>query len=59
VHSLLHRTAEAIERLRSTRSDDVAAAEAIRTVKLARRNLEDLWMPTLRELVRSDALTSW
>jgi hypothetical protein len=59
VHSLLHRTAEAIERLRSIRSDDVAAAEAIRTVKLARRNLEDLWMPTLRELVHSDALTSW
>ena len=59
VRSLAHRTAEAIERLRSIRSDDAAAAEAMRTVRLARRNLEDLWMPTLRQIERSEAMISW
>jgi hypothetical protein len=59
VRALVHRTAEAIEHLRATRSDDVAAAEAMRTVRLTRRNLEDLWMPTLRQIERSQAMISW
>ena len=59
VRSLAHRTAEAIDRLRSIRSDDAAAAEAMRAVRLARRNLEDFWMPTLRQIERSDAMISW
>ena len=59
VRSLAHRTAEAIDRLREIRSDDAAAAEAMRAVRLARRNLEDLWMPTLRQIERSDAMISW
>ena len=59
VRSLAHRTAEAIDRLREIRSDDPAAADAIRTVRLAQRNLEDLWMPTLRQIGRSEAMVSW
>jgi hypothetical protein len=59
VRALGHRTAEAIERLRSIRSDDPAAADAMRTVELARRNLEDFWMPAIREIEYSDAMVSW
>ena len=59
VRALSHHTAVAIDRLRSIRSDDPAAADALRTIKLTRRNLEDLWMPTLLRIVRSDALVSW
>ena len=49
----------AIEDLRSIRSDDPAAAEALRTIRLTRRNLEDLWMPAIVEIIRSDAMLSW
>ncbi len=59
VRALAHRTAEAIDHLRSIRSDDPAAAEAMRTLRLARRNLEDLWMPTLRQIQRSEAMLTW
>lgn len=59
VRMLSHHTAVAIDGLRSIRSDDPAAAEALRTIKLTRRNLEDLWMPTLLQIVRSDAMVSW
>ncbi len=59
VRALSHRTAASIEELRSIRSDDPAAAEAVRAVKLTRRNLEDLWMPTLLQIARSDAMVSW
>jgi hypothetical protein len=59
VRTLSHHTAAAIDQLRSIRSDDPAAADALRTIKLTRRNLEELWMPTLLQIVRSDALESW
>ncbi len=59
VRDLSRRTADAIDGLRSIHSDDPAAAGALRTVKLTRRNLEDLWMPTLLQIVRSDAMESW
>ena len=59
VRALGHRTTDAIERLRSIRSDDPAAAEAMRTIELTRRNLEDIWMPAIRGIERSDAMVSW
>lgn len=59
VRALGHRTTEAIEELRSIRSDDPAAAEALRAVKLTRRNLEDIWMPAIRRIEHSDAMLSW
>lgn len=59
VRALSHRTSDAIEALRAIRSDDPAAADAIRTIRLTRRNLEDLWMPALRRIVESDAMVSW
>ena len=59
VRALSQHTAAAIDQLRSIRSDDPAANDAMRTIRLTRRNLEDLWMPTLLQIVRSDALVSW
>ena len=59
VRELSHRTIDAIEELRSIRSDDPAAAEALRAIRLTRRNLEDLWIPAIVEIVRSDAMVSW
>ena len=59
VRELSHRTIDAIEGLRSIHSDDPAAAEALRTIRLTRRNLEDLWMPAIVEIIRSDAMVSW
>ncbi|HYN31794.1 MAG TPA: hypothetical protein VES40_04155 [Ilumatobacteraceae bacterium] len=59
VRALSHRTADAINGLHSIRSDDPAAADALRTVRLTRSNLEILWMPTLLQIVRSDAMVSW
>ena len=59
VRALGHRTTEAIEEIRSIRSDDPVAAEAMRTLKLTRRNLEDIWMPAIRGIERSDAMLSW
>jgi hypothetical protein len=59
VHELARRTAEAIDLLGHVRSEDPAAAEAIRTVRLTRSNLEDHWMPALRDIERSDAMVRW
>ncbi|HSP27298.1 MAG TPA: hypothetical protein VLN74_02030, partial [Ilumatobacteraceae bacterium] len=53
VHQLARRTAEAIDELTRIVSNDPAAAEAIRTVRLTRSNLEAQWMPALREIARS------
>ncbi len=59
VRALSHRTTDAINGLHSIHSDDPAAAAALRTVRLTRRNLEDHWMPTLLRIVGSDAMVSW
>jgi hypothetical protein len=59
VQQLARRTSEAIELLGHLRSNDPAAADAIRTVRLARVNLEDHWMPALRDIERSDAMVRW
>ena len=59
VHQLVHRTLEAIDMLAGIRSTDPAAADAIRTVRLARSNLEDHWMTALRDIERSDTMVRW
>jgi hypothetical protein len=59
VRHLARRTVEAIDELTRITSTDPAAAEAIRTARLTRRNLEDQWMPALREIERSDAMRHW
>jgi hypothetical protein len=59
VHELARRTSEAIEVLRRVRSTDPAAAEAMRAIRLTRGNLEDHWMPALRDIERSDAMVRW
>lgn len=48
-----------IATLGSCRSDDPAAADAMRVVRLTRRNLEDHWMPLVREIESSTAMTVW
>lgn len=47
-------TREAIEELRSLRSNDVAAAEAVGAAKLAAFTLEHWWLPALGELAGSE-----
>jgi hypothetical protein len=59
VHQLVRRTLEAIDQLDRVRSSDPVAADAIRTVRLARSNLEDHWMPALRDIERSDTMVRW
>lgn len=59
VHELSRRTLEAIGSLGALASNDPAASEAIRTVRLARVNLEDHWMPALLDIERSDAMVLW
>lgn len=59
VHQLARRTSEAIDELTRIVSADPAAADAIRTVRLARSNLEVQWMPALREIERSDPMAQW
>lgn len=50
---------EAIDALADCRCDDVAAADAMRVLRLTRQNLEEQWMPLLRGVRTSGALTSW
>ena len=59
VHQLTRRTLEAIDALGALTSSDPAAADAIRTVRLTRQNLEDHWMPALRDIERSDTMVLW
>jgi hypothetical protein len=59
VHELVRRTSEAIDLLGRLRSTDPAAADAMRTIRLARGNLEDHWMPALRQIETSDAMIRW
>lgn len=56
---LTERTRQSIDALTGLRSDDPAAADALRAVRLLRRTLEDHWMPALDEIRRSEAMVSW
>ncbi len=59
IPELKGRTGEAIDALVRLKSNDPAAAGALRTIRLTRRNLEDHWMPALRDIEHSDAMVSW
>ena len=59
IRELSTRTVAAIDALSVIGSNDPAAADAIRTVRLLRRNLEDLWMPLLRQIEASRAMLTW
>ena len=59
VRQLSLRTVIAVDALSMISSPDPAAADAIRTVRLLRRNLEDLWMPLLRQIETSRAMIAW
>ncbi len=59
IRELSVRTVAAIDALSMISSSDPAAAEALRTVRLLRHNLEDLWMPLLRQIEASRAMISW
>jgi hypothetical protein len=50
---------EAIADLMSIRSSDPAAASAMRAVVLARRNLEDQWLPLIMAIRASNAMVTW
>ena len=59
VHQLTRRTLEAIDTLGALTSPDPVAADAIRTVRLTRQNLEDHWMPALSDIESSDTMVRW
>ncbi len=59
VRHLLQRTIEAIDRLDAISSTDPAAADALRTIRLTRANLEDHWIPALRDIERSSSMSTW
>jgi len=59
IRDLSRHTLASIDSLSRLRSSDQAAAEALQTVRLARRNLEDHWMPLIREIEGSDAMVGW
>lgn len=58
IRQLTHRTIESIEALASIRSGDPAAEAALRAVRNTRRNLEDTWMPLLREIGSDDTMAA-
>ncbi len=59
IRRLTRTTLESIEALATIRSDDPAADDAVLAVRNARRNLEDTWMPLLREIEASEAMLTW
>lgn len=59
VQELHRRTAQTIDALEQLRSEDPGADDAMRILRLARRNLEDHWMPALSAIERSDAMVTW
>ena len=59
VHALVRHTLESIDRLDALASADPAAADALRTVRLTRANLEDHWMPALRDIEQSAPMARW
>ena len=58
VDDLWRHTRAAIDDLTTITSDDPAAAEAIRVVRLAQAHLEREWMPLLDRIRSSAALTA-
>lgn len=59
ISALSHRTAAAIDALAAIRSSDPEAMNALRSVSTLRRNLEEHWMPLLREIQMSRAMIDW
>jgi hypothetical protein len=59
VRALGRRTSDSIRALDAIHSSDPAAADAMRVLRLIRRNLSDLWMPLIREIEHSTSMTSW
>jgi hypothetical protein len=59
VHSLMRHTLESIDGLDALTSPDPVAGDALRAVRLTRANLEDHWMPALREIERSTPMARW
>jgi hypothetical protein len=59
VRELTRRTQASIDAIADIGSTDPAATDALRTLRLLRRNLEDHWMPLLGRLERSEAMVSW
>jgi hypothetical protein len=59
VLSLMRHTLESIDRLDALASPDPVAGDALRAVRLTRANLEDHWMPALREIERSAPMIQW
>lgn len=59
IRALVRLTVESIEGLARIRTADPDAADAVRVARAARRNLEDVWMPLLREIEASAAMISW
>jgi hypothetical protein len=53
------RAAAALRHLLAVRSDDPAAASAVRVSAAVRAHLEQQWLPAIDRLVASDAMTSW
>lgn len=59
IETLRRRTARSLDEIASIDCDDPAAVEAIRALRLTRRNLEDHWMPLLGEITSSRSMTHW
>jgi hypothetical protein len=59
VRALGRRTDEAIRGLDAIRSSDPAAAHAMRVLRLTRQTLADHWMPLIRTIESSTAMTRW
>jgi hypothetical protein len=59
VRALGQRTIAAIAALDAIGSTDPGAADALRAIRLTRLNLEDLWMPAIRDIERSNAMIDW
>ena len=59
IRVLSRRTAASIDDIASIHCSDQAATTALRALRLLRRNLEDHWMPLLREIESSDAMIGW
>jgi hypothetical protein len=59
IQQLARRTTEAIDHLAGLSSSDPAAADAMRAVRLTRTNLEDIWMPALRDIERGAPMVRW
>ena len=59
IHQLSMRTVMAIDALSMLSSPDPLAADAMRSLRLLRRNLEEMWMPLLRQIETSQAMITW